>query len=198
MNAENYDIQELVQATGIPRRTIYFYVQQGVLPPPQGAGLGAHYTEDHLLRLRLIPVLRQQGLRLDEIRSHFSKVDTEQMRQQLISSQQRATEAQVKERAVSSIHVPNIADPGLPVPPLPGAPARWRERRFIQYALPAGITLSAPEDLSPADRQHLQQLLQAAGTIFSGRAFVMQNSEVQPGSFTQSNEEDSARSSKEE
>jgi len=198
MNAENYDIQELVQATGIPRRTIYFYVQQGVLPPPQGAGLGAYYTEDHLLRLRLIPVLRQQGLRLDEIRSHFSKVDTEQMRQQLISSQQRATEAQVKERAVSSIHVPNIADPVLPVPPLPGAPARWGERRFIQYALPAGITLSAPEDLSPADRQHLQQLLQAAGTIFSGRAFVMQNSEVQPGSFTQSNEEDSARSSKEE
>ncbi len=44
MTVDTYDIQELVAQSGVPRRTIYFYVQQGILPPPEGAGLAAHYT----------------------------------------------------------------------------------------------------------------------------------------------------------
>ena len=34
---DGLDIQELVNQSGVPRRTIYFYVQQGLLPPPEGA-----------------------------------------------------------------------------------------------------------------------------------------------------------------
>src|SRR5512133_1278980 len=82
-----YDIQDLVNVSGVPRRTVYFYVQQGVLPPPEGAGLAARYGEDHLLRLRLIPVLRQQGLRLDEIRARFAKMSADEMRQALAAGQ---------------------------------------------------------------------------------------------------------------
>ena len=80
MSDATFDIQELVAQSGVPRRTVYFYVQQGLLPPPQGAGLAAHYTEDHLLRLRLIPLLRGQGLRLDEIRARFQQMSPEEMR----------------------------------------------------------------------------------------------------------------------
>ena len=36
MSPQTYDIQELVGASGVPRRTVYFYVQQGLLPPPSG------------------------------------------------------------------------------------------------------------------------------------------------------------------
>ena len=71
MADQSLDIQALVSQSGVPRRTIHFYVQQGILPPPQGAGLAASYNEEHLLRLRLIPVLRREGLRLDEIRQRF-------------------------------------------------------------------------------------------------------------------------------
>ena len=63
MTVKTYDIQELVTQSGVPRRTIYFYVQQGILPPPEGAGLAAHYNEEHLLRLQLIPLMRGQGQR---------------------------------------------------------------------------------------------------------------------------------------
>src|SRR5512142_645137 len=80
MSSKTYDIQELVSQSGVPRRTIYFYVQQGILPPPEGAGLAAHYGEDHLLRLQLIPRLRQQGLRLDEIRGRFANMSVDEMR----------------------------------------------------------------------------------------------------------------------
>ena len=67
----SYTIGELEELAGVPRRTIYFYVQQGILPPPRGAGLAARYDEVHLARLRAIPQLRAQGRRLDEIRAFF-------------------------------------------------------------------------------------------------------------------------------
>jgi DNA-binding transcriptional MerR regulator len=150
---ETYDIQGLITASGVPRRTIYFYVQVGILPPPEGAGLAARYGEEHLLRLRLIPVLRQQGMRLDEIREHFAGMDTKQMRQTL----SRARAGQPPPPPVRA------------VPSLPAQPASRNEARYTHYTLPAGLTLMAPDSLSPSDRQRLELLLQAARQIFSGQ-----------------------------
>jgi DNA-binding transcriptional MerR regulator len=70
-----YTIAELTERTGVNRRTIHFYVQQGLLPPPEGAGLGARYSDEHLLRLQAIPLLRRQGLRLDDIRAQLAGLD---------------------------------------------------------------------------------------------------------------------------
>ncbi len=165
MTVKTYDIQELVTESGVPRRTIYFYVQQGILPPPEGAGLAAHYNEEHLLRLRLIPALRRQGLRLDEIRARFGKMGLEEMRRM-----QEQT-AQPAPAAPRSIHETPAGMYSTPVVPgqLPGSPTPgWGEQRFTHYALPGGMALIAPESLSPADRQRLQQLLLAARQIFSG------------------------------
>jgi DNA-binding transcriptional MerR regulator len=67
----DYTITELADLSGVNRRNIHFYVQQGLLPPPEGAGLGARYNDEHLLRLRAIPILRNRGLRLDEIRERL-------------------------------------------------------------------------------------------------------------------------------
>ena len=67
----DYDIGELSSLSGVTRRNIHFYVQQGLLPPAEGAGLGARYTDAHLLRLRAIPLLRSRGLRLDQIRERL-------------------------------------------------------------------------------------------------------------------------------
>ena len=75
MTDQEYTIQDLCTRTGLPRRTIHFYTQQGLLPPPGGGGPGTRYDERHLLRLKLIPLLRQQGLRLDQIRDRFQESD---------------------------------------------------------------------------------------------------------------------------
>lgn len=176
MTADTFDIQQLINKSGIPRRTIYFYVQQGLLPPPQGAGLAAYYTEDHLLRLQLIPVLRQEGLRLDEIRERFQQMSLEEMRARLQAAEQ-SQKAAIQKRAVAqkSIHEELNSSEGalympgpVPMRDAPFIPAGWGEQRFIHYSLPAGLTLSAPENLGSLDRQRLQQLLQAARQIFSG------------------------------
>ena len=140
MSDTTYTIQELTEHTGVPRRTVHFYSQQGVLPPPAGAGLGARYGEEHLLRLKLVPVLRRQGLRLDDIRERFEALSLEEMRGLL------------------------RAKPRPPVPPRP-APGEPSPQTVDLYRLPAGITLLAPDDLAPADREKLSALLKAAAQI---------------------------------
>jgi DNA-binding transcriptional MerR regulator len=139
MSEGDFSIQELSDQTGLPRRTIHFYTQQGLLPPPKGAGLGARYGEAHLLRLRLIPALRQRGLRLDEIRHELQSMELPALRQFFTQASQ------------SSAPAPS---------PVPSG------RSYTHYPLPAGMTLIAPPALSPADRQKLAELLESVQRIW--------------------------------
>jgi DNA-binding transcriptional MerR regulator len=148
MSESRFDIQKLVNESGVPRRTIYFYVQQGVLPPPQGAGLAAYYGEDHLLRLRLIPVLRQQGLRLDEIRARFASMGQEELRQAY--EKHRSSRIEAAPRAVR-------AKQGQAGP----AP-----QTCLLYHLSEGIMLTVSDNIRQAERQRVQRLLDAARRIF--------------------------------
>ncbi|HNV70284.1 MAG TPA: MerR family transcriptional regulator [Candidatus Ozemobacteraceae bacterium] len=65
---QRYAIGQLVELTGTSRRVIRYYIAQGLLEPPLGAGRGHYYTAKHLHRLRQIASLKQLGLTLDEIR----------------------------------------------------------------------------------------------------------------------------------
>src|SRR6266481_623465 len=85
-----YTIGELVSLSGVNRRNVHFYVQQGLLPPPRGAGLGARYSDKHLLCLRAIPVLRNRGLRLDEIRERLAGSDARSLEAFLVEAPQFA------------------------------------------------------------------------------------------------------------
>ena len=63
-----YSIGELAEAAGISTRTIRYYVAEGLLPPPAGAGPNSRYTDTHLEQLALIGRLKEQYLPLKEIR----------------------------------------------------------------------------------------------------------------------------------
>jgi len=52
----------------VPRRTVRYYVQRGLLPPPEGAGRGHYYRPSQLARLLKIRELQAQGYGLEEIR----------------------------------------------------------------------------------------------------------------------------------
>ena len=57
-------ITELERESGVPRRSIYYYVRIGLLPAAQKASPSrALYTEAHLALLRDIEALRAQGMR---------------------------------------------------------------------------------------------------------------------------------------
>ena len=61
-------IDELAAAAGLTRRAVRFYVQQKLLPPPNGVGRGRHYDQSHLDQLRRVTELQQAGHSLDAIR----------------------------------------------------------------------------------------------------------------------------------
>ncbi|MFC4033729.1 MerR family transcriptional regulator [Streptomyces polygonati] len=54
-------MQELAEVAGIPVRTLRFYRERRLLPPPRRAGRIAWYSEDHLARLRTIAALLERG-----------------------------------------------------------------------------------------------------------------------------------------
>lgn len=67
-NTEDHlSIQNLVDLSGVSRRTVRYYVQRGLIPPPEGAGRGHYYTRDHLEQLQRVRAMQQAGHSLNEI-----------------------------------------------------------------------------------------------------------------------------------
>ena len=60
-------LAELADASGIPARTVRFYIARGLLDGPEVAGRGAAYGPGHLERLNKIRELQQRGLTLAEV-----------------------------------------------------------------------------------------------------------------------------------
>ncbi|OGV48992.1 MAG: hypothetical protein A2017_17430 [Lentisphaerae bacterium GWF2_44_16] len=64
-----YNIETLAKLAGISRRAVRFYIQRGLLSPPEGQARGAYYTEKHLERLKEILKLSGQGVPLQKMNS---------------------------------------------------------------------------------------------------------------------------------
>lgn len=65
---QQFSIQELAAKANVTVRTIRYYTEEGLLPPPVTRGKNAYYTPDHLNRLELIRRMKEAYLPLREIR----------------------------------------------------------------------------------------------------------------------------------
>jgi len=74
-NERQYTLQELADSAGVSIRTIRYYIGEGLLPGPEGAGPQSHYTESHVQRLRAIGMLKERYLPLKEIRRELTGLD---------------------------------------------------------------------------------------------------------------------------
>jgi DNA-binding transcriptional MerR regulator len=74
-----YSIADLERETGVNSRNIRYYISEGLLPPAYGRGPTATYDLGHLLRLRMIAKLRDDGIALRDIRERLSELDDEQI-----------------------------------------------------------------------------------------------------------------------
>ena len=72
-----YTLADLERETGVPPRTIRYYIAEGLLQPAYGRGPSATYDADHLLRLRLIQQLKDQRMPLREIKERLSHLTPE-------------------------------------------------------------------------------------------------------------------------
>ncbi|MCC7429052.1 MAG: MerR family transcriptional regulator [Alphaproteobacteria bacterium] len=73
----SFSIEELASLAGVTRRSVRFYIQSGLLDPPEGTARGAYYTSRHLQRLLDIQAWQDEGLTLDGIRRRLAATATD-------------------------------------------------------------------------------------------------------------------------
>jgi DNA-binding transcriptional MerR regulator len=63
-----YSLSKLCELVSLPKRTVRYYIQIGLLEPPSGVSRGARYHRGHIERLLEIRKWQDAGLSLDRIR----------------------------------------------------------------------------------------------------------------------------------
>jgi DNA-binding transcriptional MerR regulator len=66
-NEKTFSMDELAALAELPRRTVRYYIQTGLLDRPIGYGKGAHYTSQHVEQLLLIRKWQHAGLSLERV-----------------------------------------------------------------------------------------------------------------------------------
>jgi DNA-binding transcriptional MerR regulator len=118
-------IQELADRAEVTTRTIRYYVEQGVLPPPE-RGRPAEYTEEHVTRLALVKRLKEQYLPLEEIRDTMQRMSLPEI-EALVADYSPQKEQTIKLDSASD-YIANVLGRG-----------KVREQ-VKQQATPAGAT----------------------------------------------------------
>jgi DNA-binding transcriptional MerR regulator len=68
MNADStFTLDDIAALAELPRRTVRYYIQTGLVDRPQGISKGAFYTQRHVEQLLLIRKWQSAGLSLERI-----------------------------------------------------------------------------------------------------------------------------------
>ena len=70
--SNRFSLDELCALTDQPRRTVRYYIQEGLVDRPEGAKRGAYYTRRHLKQLLDIQKWQRAGVSLERIRELVS------------------------------------------------------------------------------------------------------------------------------
>lgn len=68
MDAVRYSLDELCNLVGLSKRTIRYYMQEGLVSRPEGRKRGSYYLDTHLQQIRKIQAWQKAGYSLDRIR----------------------------------------------------------------------------------------------------------------------------------
>lgn len=142
---KRYSIGELSALSGYSRRTIHYYVQQGLLMPPYGAGLGAFYTPAHLTRLQVVRRRRAAGQRLERIRAEIQQ-----------GSGEDGEVSDLQERSAGIERVPDPAQ--IPF---------TQNTTYQSFPLRGGMVLLVPLPLAERHQGLLKALLDQASSNLS-------------------------------
>lgn len=161
-----YTLAELCDAAGVTVRTVRYYISQGLLRSPTGAGTVARYDDGHLARLRLIRRLQRDHLPLAEIRRRLAALSDQEA---IVLLEQPASDAGISaldyvRTALATrgvMPVPKVAPAVQPMaaplpPPAPGPAADLQvpfARRAAEIAAPY-----APEAEEAPDRSQWERI----------------------------------------
>jgi DNA-binding transcriptional MerR regulator len=71
---KKHTIDDLSELTGYSKRTIRYYVKEGLLEHPAGRGRGGFYFDRHLLQLKMVKKLQEKGMSLSSISKYMEGI----------------------------------------------------------------------------------------------------------------------------
>jgi DNA-binding transcriptional MerR regulator len=119
----HYALDDLVRITGLAKRTIRFYIQNGLVPHPEGERRGAYYLDGHLEALLRIKRLTAEGFSLERVKAL------------LASPEELPRETPVPGRVSVRSHVFIAPGVELTVDPLEAALSTHEMRRLVGRVL---------------------------------------------------------------
>ena len=122
-------IGELAARAGTTVRTVRYYVAQGLLPGPVGAGPRSAYALEHLVRLGAIRALKARYLPLAEIRRRLARMSTAAL--EALAATPEETEA------TDAVGVPLAAGPLSPSVESTGRRATAPRAGWAGFGLPS-------------------------------------------------------------
>ncbi len=164
-------IEELETRTGMPARTIRFYIAEGLLPGPGTRGKGALYGDDHLQRLLLIRQLTEQRLPLAEVRRRLIDLSPSDVRDLLQEQQALSMELRLADQRPSPKEyigallaqarqgTRSIPAPVKPVPT--SQDSATQESAWTRWELAPGLELHIRSDMERHYRDLLMRLIEA-------------------------------------
>ena len=173
---DELDISDVCDRADVTPRTVYFYVQQGLLPPASGAGPAARYTPGHVARLKLIRLLQKQHLPLAEISKRIRRLNDDEVQALVDEAKTRRPEKGSSAldyiRGVLADSIPSASrstapprPPALPAPSVrestPLGRSQWERHIFAD-----GIELHVRRPLARAEQRQVDKLIGAARQIF--------------------------------
>jgi DNA-binding transcriptional MerR regulator len=76
---DKWSLKELCQLADVTERTVRYYIHEGLLPPSEGSGLAARYTQRHLTQLQAIKRMKEEYLPLAEIKRRLEQVESDEI-----------------------------------------------------------------------------------------------------------------------
>lgn len=193
----NLWISELADLTGVSTRTIRYYIEEGLLPQPEIRGKYAVFNDDYLIRLKLIKYLKDAYLPLKEIRKRLDMLMVPEMRDLLTRFEQDPVRA-LAELDIYPADKPVSAGLPAPMMDsaqdyisqvlhkkavglneerssfnAPAAPApvkvNFSQESWQRVELAPGIELNIRQPQPPARHSQINELIELARKIFTGR-----------------------------
>ncbi|MCK6574425.1 helix-turn-helix domain-containing protein [Myxococcota bacterium] len=159
-------LDELCAETGESRRTVRFYILNGLLTAPSGAGPAARYPREHARRLRVIRALQAEGRQLAAIRDLLERTPEGDL-DGLLRRESPRPPAGTRSSPVSTGSTSSAPPAPLPESDDPSPTGLYRSQ-WDHLTLWAGVELHVRRPLGTATQRRVQKLLDFARSLGAG------------------------------
>lgn len=167
-------MQDLCDRSGIPVRTIRFYITERLLAGPEGRGSATFYTDEHLTRLLLIREMSLLRIPLAEIRERLELVSSAELGQMLADMELRgrseaATKASSPKEYISAMLTRVREQRGAYEPSAsvqsPQASAASSRDLWHRIGLRPGVELHVSQEAERSEAEMIEQIEELARTF---------------------------------